>query len=209
MTKRLTLEGYRFGKLTVIAAADKNKFGRVCCECRCDCGNVKTISGSSLRSGHSASCGCLKKEKMREIASGQKWARIDPQISAMTLIYSSHKGSATSRGWEPLPKPLYFALAIQDCATCGSKPKRCETAKNNYIRNCNAKNAKINETYAKSKVFYCNGIDRIDSSKGYEMCNVQPMCEKCNVAKSDYTQEEFEEHILRAAAHISARRNKT
>lgn len=57
----IDLTGQRFGRLTVI-----RKNGRmnrnVAWECKCDCGNTKTISSYSLRSGRSQSCGCLNKE---------------------------------------------------------------------------------------------------------------------------------------------------
>lgn len=36
-----------------------------------------------------------------------------------------------------------------------------------------------------------NGIDRVDSAKGYELGNVVPCCKMCNWAKRDFTTEEF------------------
>jgi hypothetical protein len=36
-----------------------------------------------------------------------------------------------------------------------------------------------------------NGIDRVDSSKGYVTDNVVPCCRDCNVAKSDLSKAEF------------------
>ena len=35
--------------------------------CICDCGNTKSISSKSLKSGHTKSCGCLHKEKISKI----------------------------------------------------------------------------------------------------------------------------------------------
>ena len=55
------LTGQRFGRLTVIEKSDK-KGDNVFWICRCDCGNIKTINGSSLRSGRTKSCGCYSKE---------------------------------------------------------------------------------------------------------------------------------------------------
>lgn len=37
----------------------------------------------------------------------------------------------------------------------------------------------------------CNGIDRIDSSKGYTEDNCRPCCTQCNTLKLDYTEQEF------------------
>lgn len=40
-----------------------------------------------------------------------------------------------------------------------------------------------------------NGLDRIDSSKGYTMSNVQPCCYLCNQLKSNLDEEVFLNHI--------------
>lgn len=59
------LVGKRFGKLTVVkkAGVDKNNF--VNWECKCDCGNIKVIRGTSLKRGLTKSCGCLHKKITR------------------------------------------------------------------------------------------------------------------------------------------------
>lgn len=48
-----------------------------------------------------------------------------------------------------------------------------------------------------------NGLDRVDSRKGYLLDNVVPACKTCNVAKSDLTQEEFYQWIMRASEHVN------
>jgi len=56
----------KYGKLSVIAEADAhirpNGHRRRMMVCRCDCGELKTIGLSKLRSGWTKSCGCLVKE---------------------------------------------------------------------------------------------------------------------------------------------------
>jgi hypothetical protein len=49
--------------------------------------------------------------------------------------------------------------------------------------------------YRNAVVF--NGIDRIDSDKGYTLDNIQPCCSQCNYSKSDYSELEFLSHIRR------------
>lgn len=44
-------------------------------------------------------------------------------------------------------------------------------------------------------IFKYNGIDRIDSSKGYIEGNVVPCCKTCNVSKMDMNYFEFINHI--------------
>ena len=36
------------------------------CKCKCDCGNIVEVPASRLKSGHTQSCGCLRKEKISE-----------------------------------------------------------------------------------------------------------------------------------------------
>lgn len=60
--RKLELIGQRFERLLVIREA-KQKKGRILWECLCDCGNICIPHGSSLRSGHTKSCGCLSLEK--------------------------------------------------------------------------------------------------------------------------------------------------
>lgn len=61
MPKKLNLLGQKYGRLTVIAEAPKQK-GQTAWLCQCECGNQKIISTRALRSGNTSSCGCLHKE---------------------------------------------------------------------------------------------------------------------------------------------------
>lgn len=56
------LHGQRFGKLVVIEEVQSVR-GRSMWSCKCDCGKITTVIGSSLRSGNTTSCGCAQKEK--------------------------------------------------------------------------------------------------------------------------------------------------
>ena len=51
----------KYGKLTPIRKIDGGG-GRNIWECRCDCGNICRVRMSSLTSGHTKSCGCLRAE---------------------------------------------------------------------------------------------------------------------------------------------------
>lgn len=60
-------EGYRlmigqsFGRLTVLAQSHKDRHDTHWA-CRCSCGVEKKVRGSRLRSGHTTSCGCYRRE---------------------------------------------------------------------------------------------------------------------------------------------------
>ena len=65
MGKAIDLTGQRFGRLTVIAKAEKPE-GAASTSlfwlCRCDCGTEKIISSNVLRQGKAQSCGCYNKD---------------------------------------------------------------------------------------------------------------------------------------------------
>lgn len=59
----------KFGKLTVIEEIpDIRKNGRVVWKCQCNCGNIIEVSTSSLTSGNTTSCGCLKSKGEQKIS---------------------------------------------------------------------------------------------------------------------------------------------
>ena len=54
--------GNHYGKLTVLSMdEERDPFGRIKWLCQCECGNIKSISGSDLRSGNTQSCGCISR----------------------------------------------------------------------------------------------------------------------------------------------------
>lgn len=64
MGKSINLIGGKFGRLTVIQEAGREKFGEILWLCKCDCGNEKITSSSRLRNGKCTSCGCYQKSVM-------------------------------------------------------------------------------------------------------------------------------------------------
>lgn len=67
MGNLIDLTGQRFGKLTVLERdyqhPDKK---RAYWKCQCDCGNIITTRGESLRTGHTTSCGCVRENKIKD-----------------------------------------------------------------------------------------------------------------------------------------------
>lgn len=64
----IDLTGLEFGRLTVMNTTGKDKHGRYLWKCKCVCGNEKTIATYILKSGHTKSCGCFRKEVTSERA---------------------------------------------------------------------------------------------------------------------------------------------
>lgn len=68
------LTGQKFGKLTVVRAADQGQKNRYkVWECKCDCGNTVFVESRLLVNGTTKSCGCLSKA---EDLTGQKFGRL-------------------------------------------------------------------------------------------------------------------------------------
>lgn len=66
MGKKIDLVGQRFGRLSVIEEAGRDKRGKVLWECQCDCGNRVIVSSSNLKMERTLSCGCLQRERVVE-----------------------------------------------------------------------------------------------------------------------------------------------
>ena len=64
------IEGEIFGRLTVIKEIknDDKEDTFSYWLCRCECGNEVVVTGVSLRNGNTKSCGCLQKDKIKEIS---------------------------------------------------------------------------------------------------------------------------------------------
>jgi hypothetical protein len=178
--KTINLINKRFGKLVVKKQSEErgNK-GQIKWECVCDCGNKHITSGESLRGGKSKSCGCNRltppnKEKDRELA-------VWKQLYKSTIEKRSKKmGYKSDISFETFKK-----ISLEKCYYCGLEPS-------NFATDRNSKGKKTSNTIIKY-----NGIDRIDSTRGYLTGNVVACCKYCNTAKNTMTQKEFKQFIKR------------
>ena len=83
MRQKIDMIGRRFGKLTVLECVEPvvSSSGRsdVKYRCLCDCGKEVIVRGSSLRTGHTASCGCSRRTSLLNVnledLTGQKFGR--------------------------------------------------------------------------------------------------------------------------------------
>ena len=77
MPKIIDLTGQRFGRLTVLKKDNTIKKGKpIHWICQCDCGKIKSIQGSNLKSNLTQSCGCLHKEKISLNLIGKKFGKL-------------------------------------------------------------------------------------------------------------------------------------
>lgn len=76
MGKMKDLTGQKFGLLYVEGRAENVKPGRPAWICRCDCGNITTVSSTALtKTGGTKSCGCLRRKASPTLVdiTGQKF----------------------------------------------------------------------------------------------------------------------------------------
>ena len=85
-----------------------------------------------------------------------------------------------------ITKDEFKFLITQPCYYCGDTESNC--CWNKYSRKKNK-----NTT---DKLLY-NGLDRIDSNLGYTKENIVPCCAFCNLAKLDYSEEEFISKVIK------------
>lgn len=178
------LLGQTFGRLTVIKEAGRDKAGSVLWECRCECGNKKTATSYALTSGNCKSCGCISKEKMSELGK-RNWknnlaishANHKRKYSDEELYYRRFlKDGAEKRGFNcDLSFEEFFEIIKKPCTYCGEPP--------------------VDRAGIKSLRIIANGIDRIDSNKGYIKGNCVPCCPTCNYSKRTMSTKEFSDWI--------------
>ena len=64
MSALIDLAGKKFGRLIVLYRTGTAKGNRPLWACRCDCGGKLITSGSNLRAGKTASCGCIHRDQL-------------------------------------------------------------------------------------------------------------------------------------------------
>lgn len=60
------IAGKRFGRLTAVRSVATDRHRNRIWLCRCDCGNESQVPATSLKTGHTQSCGCLNAEAIHK-----------------------------------------------------------------------------------------------------------------------------------------------
>jgi len=170
--KMKNLVGLIFGRLTVLSyegriptKMDKNHKTFAIWKCKCSCGKIVIKTGRSLLHDKTKSCGCLQ----REAGSMNGRKKIKPG-TFLSRYYKIYRYTAKRKGIKfNLTLEEFKLLVNQNCYLCGHLPEPKSL--------CRAK-------YYKKDILF-NGIDRLDSSKGYEFYNCKPCCSMCNIMKLD------------------------
>lgn len=163
--KQEDIIGQKFGRLTVIRDIENEK--RSLCLCKCECGKEITTRKDALKAGRTISCGCYHKEKLKKGKTSEE--------VLIRNIFNSYKNNAKKRKiCFELNSEDFESIIRKKCAYCG------RDWSNKRISN-----------YDQDIYFLYNGIDRVDSKKGYILDNCVPCCSTCNMAKSSMALDEF------------------
>lgn len=171
--------GNTYGKLKVIEKGKSTYYG-IFWICRCDCGKITEVLGTSLRNGKAVACGCN-----RGFNTGPHAKVQNKVLKAHFISYKTSK-RANQLGFD-LSYLEFENICRKNCYYCNStpQPKKYLTYR---------PKSRLGDRYSYDNL---NGIDRLDNSKGYIEGNCIPACGKCNMMKRDHTEEQFLEHISR------------
>lgn len=180
--------GDKHGRLTVISHSGKDHRNKHLWLCLCECGNEKVVVGDNLSSGKSNSCGCLKTEFLAR-RGNQYGLYEDREVALLKVQYSHLKRRNKLKGFSDV-------ISLDEFCTISKSPcKYCGLEYSKEIED------RVNESKKQKRlsdhVLKCNGIDRVDSSKGYTVENSVACCKYCNTAKNTMTESEFYAWIKR------------
>lgn len=143
--------------------------------CLCDCGKEFITDSSNIRKGNTKSCGCYRTERLRQ-------ERKPAKEVALGQFVDDYSRRARDQGipWA-LSRDELSSLIFSPCHYCGNEGRWYHTSGE---RGC-----------------IVNGVDRVDSDRGYRLDNVVPCCSKCNYAKKEYPLSDFLSWARQLAQH--------
>lgn len=181
--------GDKWNFLTILETAGTNKFGQKLVKCRCECGKEKLCNRSSIKAGTTVSCGCYPRQMRKGATLGyRRKSKYTPTEAALRSLFTSYQSKARQykRSFR-LSFDRFVALVSAPCAYCGCAPKR------EFTRPGGTHRVSVK----------CNGIDRVDSTLGYEEDNTVTACWTCNTAKNSMSLSEFKSWISLVFTNLS------
>lgn len=168
MIIRNDLSGKKVNRLTVIRPIQREKYQVTKYLCICDCGKETVVRGSKITNGHTKSCGCFRDTIDR---GNHKLPKGEANKNALIYNYK-HNAKYKGHVFDLTNEEMIF-LFQSNCYYCGTEP--------------------IFEFKKKGSngAYKYNGIDRLDSDRGYMLDNVVSCCSKCNYIKNKFHHDNF------------------
>lgn len=174
--------GKKFGKLLFTKSFGKDRY-----EVLCDCGRTKNIKLGTLfyrfyRDG-------TPKNTVRNRTGCQDCENMSPEKRIISDINKNYKYGARRRKISFLISEKDFIKLIQSpCFYCG------DINSNEWT----TERKKEGKLYS----YKYNGIDRLDSSVGYEISNCVTCCKTCNIMKNKFSFEDFIQRVEKIYKNI-------
>ena len=167
------LLGLKFNKLKVLQKCSSNRQGSLTWLCECDCGNKVTLSSDHLtrKTNSVKSCGCYK--KAYKGPNHNQWNGYEDISGNWWYNHVLRERKNKTRKKVPVTITMKYAWDLflkqnKKCALSGLDIVISNVAQYNTA-----------------------SIDRIDSSKGYEIDNIQWVHKHVNFMKRTYSNEYF------------------
>lgn len=184
----------KFDKLTVIEEAPSykhkcKKTGKVTSKamwlCICECGNKTKRSSTHLQKGKQNRCkSCAYASRPQSI---RRLSALE-RIFRLKVVRNAKKRNIPVE----IDHNQYFNIAKNNCNYCDSPPEKINVYENKH---------------SKSEYLYINGIDRVDTNKGYSLDNIVSCCKFCNTAKLDNNLEYFKNKIIKIYNHLKLKKD--
>lgn len=154
----IDLSGKRFGKWLVIKRDNSIKKKNIYWICKCDCGKIKSVSGTSLRSGISISCGCDRNQKTSlrtktniENLSGQRFGHWTVIRQDLSNPNSSKRGARWICRCDcgKMKSVLGYSLRFGRTKSCG-----CQNGKTYKFTNYTARRDLTGQQFGKLTVLF-------------------------------------------------------
>ena len=138
----LNLVGQKYGRLTVLQEGPRKNKARTWI-CQCQCGNIKNVRMSDLRSGKILSCGCLGKENRLKAVQEKNLQKIDnpsykidmvgKKYGRLLVIAFDQEKTKQHNKKDPNNKTAYWECLCE----CGNKISVDGRAlRNNHTQSC-------------------------------------------------------------------------
>lgn len=177
------LIGKKFNRLTIIEFVERQQNNRLIFKCKCDCKDetIVSVEYQTLKSGRTKSCGCFRNEQVSKLG---KSRRLNSGEASRNHLYIDYKYRAKKHDIKFNLDIIQFTdLTQQNCSYCNRLPSQSIKCKTSFGE------------------FIYNGIDRVDSNKGYIQNNCVTCCKFCNASKSNLTEQEFLNKVKQIYEH--------
>ena len=170
--KKVDYLNTKYGKLQPLKIHSKDRNGHNRLLCKCDCGETCTVLGTHLVKGAITSCGCSR-PKGKNINFFKGYEDISMNFWYNHIIKSAN-GSKGRRKIE-------LSISIKEAWELYEKQNK----------KCALSNLPIKFPIKWNDKSYTASLDRIDSSKGYTLDNIQWVHKDINIMKNKFDQDYF------------------